>query len=338
MAGDPLSDVLKTVRLTGATFFDIEARGAWAVSSPQRDVILPKVLPGADHLIAYHVVTAGKCFGTIAGGMPVALDTGEAIVFTHCDRHIMSSSPGMDAPATTADVVEVAAASQWPFHVNCGGDGPVSASLVCGYLACDAQPFNPLLENLPRVIKASESARQNSGWLAHFVRFAVAEVSQKRAGGETVLTKLSELMFVDVLRRYIETLSPENTSWLAGLRDPFVGKALSLLHARPAHDWTIEELAREVGQSRSVLAERFTQYVGTPPVHYLAKWRMQMAAELLADGNANLAHIAADVGYESEAAFSRAFKKIVGVPPSEWRRRAKSGGDNAPFNPDSAVV
>jgi AraC-like DNA-binding protein len=328
MAGDPLSDVLKTVRLTGAAFFDIEARGSWAVSSPQRDLILPKILPRADHLIAYHVVTAGQCFGTIAGGEPVALAAGEAIVFTNGDSHIMSSSPGMEAPPTTQDVVEVAAANQRPFHINCGGDGPVSASLVCGYLACDARPFNPVLENLPRVIKATDKSQSNAGWLAQFVRFAVAESSEKRVGGETMLTKLSELMFVDVLRRHIEALSPQNAGWLAGLRDPFVGKALSLLHSKPAHDWTIEELAKQVGQSRSVLAERFMLLVGTPPIHYLAKWRMQMASELLSGSNANLASIAAKIGYESEAAFSRAFKKMIGVPPSEWRRMQPGGNGN----------
>jgi AraC-like DNA-binding protein len=322
MSADALSDVLKTVRLTGAAFFDIEARGAWAVSSPQRDLVLPKILPDADHLIAYHVVTAGQCFATITGGEPVALEAGEAIVFTNADSHVMSNDPGMEAPPTAQDVVEVAAASQRPFHINCGSAGPVSASLVCGYLACDARPFNPLLENLPRVIKASNSP---NSWLGQFVRFAVVEASEKRAGGETILTKLSELMFVDVLRRYVETLSPQHASWLAGLRDPFVGKALSLLHSKPAHNWTIEELAKQVGQSRSVLAARFTHYVGTPPMHYLAKWRMQVASELLSGGNANLASIAADIGYESEAAFSRAFKKIIGAPPSEWRRRSNFG-------------
>ena len=151
------------------------------------------------------------------------------------------------------------------------------------------------------------------------------EASQKRAGSETVLTKLSELMFVDVLRRYIETLSPEQAGWLAGLRDPFVGKALSLLHANPSRDWTIEELATQVGQSRSLFAKRFTDLLGMPPMHYLAQWRMQIASERLGSGNANVATIAAEIGYESEAAFSRAFKKLMGVPPSEWRRGVRSG-------------
>lgn len=335
MAGDPLSDVLKTVRLTGAAFFDIEARGSWAVSSPQRELILPKILPGADHLLAYHVVTIGRCFATIADGEQIALEAGEAIVFAHGDPHVMSSSPGMNAPPTRQDVVEVAAASQRPYHINCGNDGPVSAGLVCGYLACDAQPFNPLLENLPRVIKARNSS---NSWLAQIVRFAVEETSEKRTGGETVLTKLSELMFVEVLRRYIETLSPHHAGWLAGLRDPFVGKALSLLHGNPARNWTLDELAKQAGQSRSVLAERFMHYVGTPPMHYLAKWRMQMASELLSGGTTNLARIAADVGYESEAAFSRAFKKMIGVPPSEWRRRVQSEGSAGFRNRDSVVV
>jgi AraC-like DNA-binding protein len=148
------------------------------------------------------------------------------------------------------------------------------------------------------------------------------ESAEKRAGGEGVLAKLSELMFIEVIRRYLADLPPEQAGWLAGLRDPFVGKALSLLHGRPQRAWTIEILAKEVGLSRSVLAERFADLVGMPPMHYLAKWRMQLAAGLLSGGNANIATVAAEIGYASEAAFSRAFKKVVGVPPSDWRRRA----------------
>ncbi len=177
-----------------------------------------------------------------------------------------------------------------------------------------------MLEALPPVIKAGDRRDDGAGWIGNFVRFAIDEAANKRAGSESVLTKLSELMFIDVVRRYIESLPPEQSGWLAGLRDPFVGKVLSLMHARPADDWTLEELARKAGASRSVLAERFTDLVGIPPMHYLAKWRMQIASELLAGGNASLASIAAEIGYESEAAFSRAFKKMIGVPPSTWRR------------------
>jgi transcriptional regulator GlxA family with amidase domain len=172
------------------------------------------------------------------------------------------------------------------------------------------------------VIKSGDRHGTDTGWLGQFIRLATLESTEKRAGGESVLAKLSELMFIEVVRRYLEALPPGQTGWLAGLRDPFVGKALSALHGSPAQDWTIEELAKQVGLSRSALAERFTGLVGIPPMHYLAKWRMQVASGLLSGGGVNIATIAAETGYASEAAFSRAFKKMVGVPPSAWRRRA----------------
>ena len=324
MAADALSDVLKTVRLTGATFFDVVAKAPWVAESPPREVILPKILPGAEHLIAYHVVTEGRCFATIIGEEPIAIEAGEVIVFTKGDPHVLSSSPGMRADPTAPGPLDTLSGSQLPFFLNYGGDGPISAKFVCGYLACDAQPFNPLLDNLPRVIKAGDPQGSDAGWLGQFIRLAMMESADKRAGGESVLAKLSELMFIEVVRRHLEALPPEQAGWLAGVRDPFVGKALSLMHAGPARDWTIEELAKEVGLSRSVLAERFADLVGMPPMHYLAKWRMQIASGLLSGGSANIATVAAEIGYGSEAAFSRAFKKMVGVPPSAWRRGSRA--------------
>ncbi|MER9918166.1 MULTISPECIES: AraC family transcriptional regulator [unclassified Mesorhizobium] len=324
MAGDALSDLLRTVRLTGATFFDIEGHEPWAVCSPAPSSILPKILPGADHLISYHVVTAGRCFARIVGQEAIALEAGEVVVFTRSDPHIMSSNPALRADPPTADVLDIATSSRMPVYINCAGDGAASARLVCGYLACDAQPFNPLLEALPSVIKAGD-AKGDGGWLSQFINLAVTEVAQKRAGSETVLTKLSELMFVDVLRRYLESLPPQTTGWLAGLRDPHLARALALIHDRPAHNWTVEALAKDSALSRSVLAERFTRLVGMPPMHYLAKWRMQIASELLSAGSSNMASIAAEIGYESEAAFSRAFKKMIGLPPSAWRLGIRTG-------------
>ena len=284
-------------------------------------MILPKILPGAEHLIAYHVITEGRCFANIVGEEPIAIEAGEVIVFTRSDPHILSSSPGMRAHRVAPDALDAAAAGQLPFFINYGGEGPVSAKFVCGYLACDAQPFNPLLDNLPPVIKVRGNQGDDANWLSQFIRVAMLESANKRAGGESVLAKLSELMFIEVIRRHLEALPPEQAGWLAGLRDPFVGKTLSLMHAKPAWNWTIEELAKDVGLSRSVLAERFADLVGMPPMYYLAKWRMQIASGLLSDGNTNIATVAAEIGYGSEAAFSRAFKKLVGVPPSAWRRR-----------------
>ena len=275
MATDTLSDVLKTVRLTGAAYFDVAAQDPWSVHSPSRELILPRILPGADHLIAYHVVTSGRCFASLDGGQAVPVEAGEVVMFTNADPHVMSSSTGMRAEPPSADLIEIADAGLLPFNVNLMNGGAVSARLVCGYLACDAKPFNPLLAALPPMLKAGDPRRNDTGWLGQFLHFAVAEVAEKRAGSESVLTKFN---------------------------------------------WTIEGLARQCGTSRTVMAERFVQFVGVPPMHYLAKWRMQVASEMLKCGNANMAIIAAEIGYESEASFSRAFKKMMGVPPSAWRQ------------------
>ena len=323
LAGSPCRlmhylNVLRTVRLTGAAFFDVVAKAPWVAEQPGPEMILPKILPGAEHMIAYHVVTEGRCFANIIGGEPIAVKAGEVIVFTRGEPHVMSSSPGMRADPFAPGVIDAATRGQLPFFINFGGRGPTSAKLVCGFLACDAQPFNPLLENLPPVIKAGDP---NAGWLGQLIRQAMMESVDKRAGGESVLAKLSELMFIEVVRRHLEALPPEQTGWLAGLRDPFVGKALSLLHGGPMQNWTLEELAKQVGASRSLLAERFTDLVGIPPMQYLAKWRMQIASELLTGGSAKVATVAVEIGYASEAAFSRAFKKMVGMSPSAWRRR-----------------
>lgn len=322
MAADALSDLLKTVRLTGAAFFDVVARNPWVAEQPTREMVLPKVLPGAEHLISYHVVTEGRCYAGLIGQEPVAIDAGEVVVFTRGDPHVVSSNPGMRAQPVTSAEMDAATAGPLPFFRSLGGDGPASVKMVCGFLACDASPFNPLLDNLPPLIKAGKPRDNDSNWLGQFIRLARSESADKRAGGESVLAKLSELMFIEVVRQYLDTLPPEQAGWLAGLRDPFVGKALAMMHASPARNWTIEELAKDVGLSRSVLAERFADLVGMPPMHYLAKWRMQIAAGLLSGGNTNMATIAAEIGYGSEAAFSRAFKKSVGVPPSAWRRRS----------------
>ncbi len=188
---------------------------------------------------------------------------------------------------------------------------------VCGFLGCDSHPYNPLLTALPRVILLSGHA---GGALAAYVQFALAESKEPRMGGRCVLGRLSELMFVDVVRHYLETLPADRTGWLAGLRDPFVGRALTAFHREPAHAWTIESLAKKVGLSRSALAERFTQFVGQPLMQYMTNWRMQLAANHLLSGMESMAVIANRVGYDSEAAFSRAFKKSVGAPPSQWRK------------------
>jgi AraC-like DNA-binding protein len=322
MIEDALSDVLKTVRLTGAVFFGIAARAPWVAEQPTPRTILPLVLPGAEHLISYHVITEGRCYAGLVGQEPQLVEAGEIIVFTRGDSHVVSSTPGMRAQAPNPAAMYAQGAQQQPFFAKIGDEGPFATKMICGFFACDARPFNPLLDNLPPVIKVAAGEGADSRWLGQFIHVAAAESAERRAGGNSVLARLSELMFIEVVRRHLESLPPEQAGWLAGLRDSFVGKALSLMHARPAANWTIEDLAREVGLSRSVLAERFADLVGMPPMQYLASWRMQIASGLLAGGNANIARVAAETGYGSEAAFSRAFKRMVGESPSEHRRRA----------------
>lgn len=321
MAADALSDVLRAVRLTGATFFDVVASDPWVAESPPNSLILSKILPGAEHLIAYHVVTDGCLFTNLVGGKPVPAKAGEVIVYTKGDPHVLSSAAGMRADPCAPTALDLAADKPLPFFLNYGGGGRTTAKFVCGFLACDARPFNPLLDALPPFIKIGDDHGGESPWLSQFIGLAMSESAGKRAGSESVLAKLSELMFIEVVRRHIAAMPAEQSGWLAGLRDASIGRCLSLMHASPARNWTIDTLAKEVGLSRSVLAERFTALVGMPPMQYLAKWRMQIASGLLS-GGANIARIAAETGYGSEASFSRAFKKLVGVPPSAWRSGA----------------
>ena len=321
---DALSDVLKAVRLSGAVFFDIHAAEPWVAETPLGRSVVHAMFPGSEHMISYHVMLEGSCWALVEGEAPVQLSAGDVIVFPHGDTHVLTSTPGMRKKPTLS-MYRRPTEGHLPFTISMG---PVAAAaaepagsqarFVCGFLGCDARPFNPLLTALPRVIRVSDDA---NGTLSSYVRFALAESKVPRIGGESVLGRLSELMFLHVVRRYLEGLPPEHTDWLAGLRDEPIGRALAALHRNPARAWTLQSLAREAGVSRSVLAERFTQFVGHPPIEYLTSWRMQLAANQLRSSTESIAEIANRVGYESEAAFSRAFKKAVGAPPSEWRKR-----------------
>jgi AraC-like DNA-binding protein len=312
---DALSDVLRAVRLTGAIFFDIHASEPWVAETPAGEAIVEAMFPGSEHLICYHVITQGSCWACIPGEAPTQLTAGDIIVLPHGDTHVLSSTPGLRRSPDMA-LYRMPTNGKLPVSISMGDARGAPVHFVCGFLGCDARPYNPLLSALPRVILVNGRA---GGALAAYVQFALAESKEPRLGGQGVLSRLSELMFVDVVRHYLETLPPDRTGWLAGLRDPFVGRALSAFHRDPARAWTIETLARAVGLSRSAFAERFTQFVGQPLLQYLTNWRMQLAANHLLSGTESVAVIANRVGYDSEAAFSRAFKKAVGAPPSRWR-------------------
>lgn len=323
---DVLSDVLDTVRLTGAVFFPMEASVPWVDEVPAASAFAPVVLPGAQHVVSYHIVTAGACWAAIAGEPVVRLQAGDILVVPHGDPYVLSSAPGLRsdaAPEAVIDFFRQLAAGPVPPMVSEGGDGPKCAELICGFLGCDVRPFNPVLQALPRLVHLERPDHATGrDRLTELVAFAVEESRQRRAGARCVLLRLSEILFVEVVRRCLDSV-PAERGWLAGLRDPVVGQALLAIHERPAAPWTLDALARGAGASRSALADRFTHLVGQPPMHYLARWRMQLAARRLEEASSKVAAVALEVGYDSEAAFSRAFKKIAGASPAAWRRSAR---------------
>jgi AraC-like DNA-binding protein len=333
---DPLSDVLRAVRLSGSFFFEVTADEPWVAETPRGQSVVRRMFPGFEHLISYHLILEGSCWATLDGEPPIQLSSGDIIVLPHGDAHALASKPGARGAADrkmyrrpsdgqlpvalsvgrTAARSEGAQRKAWGSAKLRGG-----ARFVCGFLGCDRRPYNPLLSALPRVFRLDGHAGRALG--AYF-DLALAESREDRIGGAGVLNRISELMFVDAVRRYLESLPVDHGSWLGGLRDPVIGRALAALHREPARDWTLQSLAKSVALSRSALAERFTRFVGQPPMQYLAHWRMQLAANQLRSGSESIAAISAGVGYESEAAFSRAFKKLVGKAPGEWRLSFKN--------------
>lgn len=316
---DPLSDVLRVVRLDGAFFYAVEASAPWSVEAVAAKEILPRILPGAEHLISYHILTAGRCWGGLIGTARGTRTGRRARVSAR------RPTPDVECPGT--------ADGKYGGRGDAGSVSRNGDARRRGAGHGHVRLWLPRLRSTPvqsppvHAAASASPAGLSNGWLQSFAHQVVEESRARRAGADSVLTRLAELMFVEVLRRYIETLPPGRQGWLAGLRDNVVGRGLGLLHGAPAHAWTIDELAGDVAMSRSAFADRFTAIVGQPPMQYLAQWRMQLAAGRLATGNAKVAAIAEEVGYDSEAAFSRAFKRLMGVSPATWRRaREKAGG------------
>ncbi len=334
LRADVLSDVLRSVQLTSAVYFDFELSSPWVAEAPASRDIAAAVMPGAQRVIEYHLMARGSCWAHVVGEPPIRLNEGDLIVFPQGDPHVLSSAPGMRAAPDMSMFVR--AATPLPLVFERGGGGADRARVVCCFLGCDERPFNPLLTALPRTIHLpATGSGAGAGWVAMLLKIAVQESGEARPGRDNILSRMSELMFVEAIRRHIETLPPARTGWLAGLRDPVIGRALAALHREPASAWTVEALARTVGVSRSLFADRFAEMVGHPPMQYLARWRMQLASRLLLAGEP-VAAVATAVGYESEAAFSRAFKKLLGEAPATWRRanaRLSSASARQPLEP-----
>lgn len=330
-AVDPLSDALRQVRLTGALFFVWEATFPFATSVPEGSRFARLLLPQARQIASYHVVVEGTCWGGLIGGEPVRLRCGDVLLVPRGDAYVMASSAegcrrtAVDEPAARA-FFSAMAAGDLPPVVRDGGGGPGAARVVCGFLGCDVRPFNPVVAALPPLLRLGPTGGPADDRLRRLVDYAVAEAGEPAPGSGGILARLGELMFVEVLRRCLRRPDEAPRGWLAGLEDPVVGRCLALMHRRPDAPWTLAGLAAAVGASRSGLAQRFADRVGMPPIEYLTRWRLQIAANLLADTSAKLATVADRVGYGSAAALTRAFKRMVGTTPGEWRKGAISPG------------
>jgi AraC-like DNA-binding protein len=316
---DALSDVLRIAHLTGGVFLHAEFFAPWCITSQLTPEDCSPFLGPTPHLILYHYVVEGEAFVRVEedGAETIALRPGSVVLLPRNDRHLLGSDLGLRPIDSHALIVPPEGCGL--YAIRHGGNGP-RTRLICGFLGCDTADGNPVIATLPAVLRIDVEEGGAAEWIRSTFQFAADEVAAGRPGSETVLAKLSELLFVEAVRRYTESLPDGETGWLAGLRDPYVSRTLALFHRDMTRPWTMDELGRAVGLSRSALADRFTRLIGTAPMHYLVNWRMQVARQQLRSTTASLAQIAELVGYESEAAFSRAFKKAFGVPPATWRR------------------
>jgi AraC-like DNA-binding protein len=316
---DALSDVLRVVRLSGAVFLEAEFTAPWCISGRIAPEDCSPYLAAPRHVIAFHFVASGCMQLRTEGADAIEVRAGETILLLHNDTHHFGSDLTL-APVPAGEIVQPGRRGELARIVH--GGGGAATRLVCGFLGTD-MPFNPLMAALPKLLKLDLRTTPAGSWIESSFRFAASEISAGRLGSTTVIAKLSELLFVEAVSRFVDSLSAEHRGWLAGLRDPHIGRSLALLHARPGEKWTAVTLAQEVGMSRSVFAERFTALVGQPPMQYLALWRMHMAAQRLREGGGGVATIGFEIGYESEAAFSRAFKRQFGASPAAWRRQSE---------------
>ncbi|MGH9509083.1 MAG: AraC family transcriptional regulator [Terriglobales bacterium] len=317
---DVLSEVLRAVRLEGALFFNAEFSAPWCVSAPRSSAVAPYLCPGGGHLIIYHFLTEGHAYAELPDGRREELTAGDILICPHGDPHLL----GNGSPAKPVDYMQKFAKNltQGLKLARFGGGGEVTR-FVCGFLVCQPRLSDVFLAGLPRMLKVHVANEPSGQWLERSIRFSVDELGESCAGGGLVLAKLSEVLFVETLRCYIQALPQEQTGWLAGARHSGVGQALALLHKDPAHPWTISSLARSVGLSRTRLAELFRHFLGEPPMAYLARWRLKLGAEILRSTENSVLEVASAVGYGSEAAFNRAFKREFDCPPAQFRRKCK---------------
>ena len=314
---DALSDVLRVVGLSGGIFLDANFTAPWCIlGQVGPENCSPYMSPPA-HVVCFHFVVEGRCFIDVTGAEPASVEAGEAVLLSRNELHKLGSDLRLKA-TPAADIIRAPEGVGVPRIVHGGGGDP--CTMVCGFLGGDAQ-LAPLISTLPPLLKLRVRDTPGGEWVAQSFRYGAQQLANGDPGAATIMSKMSELLFIEAVRRYLTTMPEAHTGFLAGLRDPAVGKSLALMHTQVARDWTAEELADAVNLSRSAFADRFTTLMGQPPMRYLTGWRMQVAGHKLREGRQTIAQIAFDIGYESEAAFTRAFKREIGVPPATWRKQ-----------------
>lgn len=314
---DPLSEIVRIIKLDSAIYLNGVFTEPWCMSSPDSCALAPILAPGAEQVIIYHLLCEGRAYVHLHDGTRVTLSAGDIMAFPHGNSHMVGGGarvPPVDAVDALPGVLERGLEA-----IEFGGGG-LRCHFICGYLVCDPQLSQALLGGLPSFIQVNIRDDEQGQWLENTLKFSVAQASRSEAGADAMLTKLSEVLFAETLRRYLRQLPEGHTGWLAGARDPDVGKALTLLHQKHTHRWTVASLAQETGLSRTVLSERFSHFLGEPPMTYLTRWRLRLGARALAASSHSVAQIAAETGYESEAAFNRAFKREYGLPPARYRK------------------
>jgi AraC-like DNA-binding protein len=318
---DVLAEILKVVKLDAALFFNAEFSAPWCFSIRPSKEIAHHLSPSSGHLIVYHLVTEGRAHATLPDGRRVELTAGDIVILPHGDAHLMGNG-AYQKPIDSLNKFGKQMAGELKL-ARFGGGGELTR-FICGYMACSPRLSEVFLAGLPPIFKVNVSRTSSGEWIEESIRFSVNQVDEPNASSSSMRTRLSEVLFVETLRGYVNSLPADQIGWLAGARDPIVGQALSLLHKEPEHDWTILHLARRVGLSRTRLAERFRHFLGESPIAYLTHWRLKLAAEMLQTSEHSVAQVAATVGYGSEASFNRAFKREFACPPAQFRRQHKA--------------
>lgn len=317
---DALSELLRAVKLSGALFYNSSCSAPWSLKSPQSSAFLPYIRAQATRVIEFHHITEGTAYVRV-GNETTPLAAGDIVMMPHGDAHEMGAGVGGN-PVCGEDALP----ALWTGRVELAsfGGGGERTGLICGYLACDGELLKPVLAGLPRVVRVNIRTDASGEWLDNMLRHAVAQAQVSAPGSEVIIAHLAEVLFTEVLRRYLLALPDGRTGWLAGAGDPAIGRALAALHREPTFDWTLDSLAHEAGISRSALTEKFTRFIGQAPMAYLTDWRLELGAEALRATSRSVQRVALDCGYESEAAFNRAFKRRFSVPPARYRRESRA--------------